>query len=122
MRALGPIAVAGALTIGAAGCSPEACPVDVTECPAGCNPMRGSPYDPVEQCLLPAEILGCRASEPPVTGDIACVRRLSDGTLFWLPSGSYAGRLLANSDDWLACTGEEWNMLTGVSPCAAPPP
>jgi hypothetical protein len=75
-----------AVAIGASTCGGStgvvSCPDDAAECPSGCFAVSAFAYDAGRACVAStAETVAC-TNDLGATGDVVCVRRGRDGTIF----------------------------------------
>jgi hypothetical protein len=99
---------------GACGPKPfDSCASQATSCEAGCFPMQARPYDAAAGCLSAPTTVGCTA-DTVGTDDIVCLRRASDGALFF---GSSSSMFLKEGSGWASCTQAEEAAVGGAPSC-----
>jgi hypothetical protein len=115
-RRLVLVAIAGvASACGGSDGVPD-CPDDAAECPSGCFAVPAFPYDAANACVASsAQTVAC-TNDPGAAGDVVCVRRGRDGTIFL----GAAGPLFEGRPGWMPC-GDAVLASTVVSApaCAA---
>jgi len=82
-----------------------------SKCQQGCTLLMASWYDPEKKCRNPMEGVGCSVSAVG-TADLSCVKRPSDGALFFGNSSSMFAQA-----GWLTCSEAEASAVNSAPAC-----
>lgn len=108
---------AGGSASGGSSNSGAVCPNQAGECPEpACVVVSGTQI--IGDCRKATqESLGCAQTPATMTGQIGCVKRVSDNAIFAVNSTTYADLLVADSGAWLHCTAEESSTVVTGTVC-----